>query len=405
MKVDYIRSYLHRDETEGHVNGEVAYSYTVEPGQPVPESLPQAPSANRMSNASLDANRAARSPGRRLTEAEAATRAAGAPSGERGGPAGQSLDLFVPDHPVDVILGRPTQDSVTVSVLAYQDSEGFIEFGTRQGIHPDKTPLYPLSNSQPAEVLIDSLQPDTQYYYQLFYRTGSAGEFTSAGERTFHTQRAPGSTFTFTVQADSHLDSNSSTEVYERMLANVLADRPDFHIDLGDTFMTDKYHPYTESKKQYLAQRYYLSLVGHSTLLFLVLGNHDGERGDFVKRAVDSMPVWSAQLRNRYFPNPVPDDFYLGNLTPHEAVGLLQDYYAWEWGNALLAMLDPYWFTTAPNSSTDNWSRTLGSAQYQWLKTTLEGSQATLKFVFIHTRNRDLRTMLLITKSKKVLRF
>ena len=117
------------------------------------------------------------------------------------------------------------------------------------------------------------------------------------------------------------------------------------------------------------------------------------------------MSVWSAQLRNRYFPNPVPDDFYLGNLTPHEAVGLLQDYYAWEWGNALLAMLDPYWFTTAPNSSTDNWSRTLGSAQYQWLKTTLEGSQATLKFVFIHTRNRDLRTMLLITKSKKVLRF
>ena len=74
----------------------------------------------------------------------------------------------------------------------------------------------------------------------------------------------------------------------------------------------------------------------------------------------------------------------MGNLTPHEAVGLLQDYYAWEWGDALFIVLDPYWFTTAPNSSTDNWSRTLGSAQYQWLKNTLEGSQSTFKFVFIH---------------------
>ena len=43
-------------------------------------------------------------------------------------------------------------------------------------------------------------------------------------------------------------------------------------IDLGDTFMTDKYKPYTDAEPQYLAQRYFLSLLGQTAPLFLVLG-------------------------------------------------------------------------------------------------------------------------------------
>ena len=57
------------------------------------------------------------------------------------------------------------------------------------------------------------------------------------------------------------------------------------------------------------------------------------------------MPTWSAQLRTTYFPNPVPDAFYSGNSTPDTTVGMLEDYYAWEWGDALFIVLDPYWFT------------------------------------------------------------
>jgi hypothetical protein len=57
----------------------------------------------------------------------------GAPEGKRGGrgkgnkeqPTQNSACLNVPAHPADVVLGRPTQDSVTLSVLAYQDAEGW----------------------------------------------------------------------------------------------------------------------------------------------------------------------------------------------------------------------------------------------------------------------------------------
>ncbi len=310
------------------------------------------------------------------------------PQSNGGSDASQSLSLDVPAHPVDVVLGRPTQRAITASVLANQDSEVYIEFGTQAGAHFNKTTTRALTKNQPVEILLEPLQSNTQYFYQVFYRAGNAGAFAALAEKTFYTQRVPGATFTFDIQADSHLDSNSSLDVYARTLANMVADKPDFLIDLGDTFMTDKYQPYTAAQKQYLAQRYFFGTLAPSPL-FLVIGNHDGETS-FDSRSgrgnvANDMQVWSAKMRTQFFPNPTPNDFYSGNATPDKNVGALQNYYGWEWGDALFVVLDPYWSTPATRGNTsDNWNPTLGAAQYQWLKKTLETSRAKWKFVFIH---------------------
>ena len=119
--------------------------------------------------------------------------------------------------------------------------------------------------------------------------------------------------------------------------------------------------------------------------MFLTLGNHDGEGSRWHDGTADSLAVWSNTMRKRYFPNPFPDGFYSGNQTRGPFTGLLQDYFAWEWGDALFVVLDPFWYTPRNAAAGgDNWNRTLGSAQYQWLKQTLEGSRAAWKFVFIH---------------------
>ena len=141
----------------------------------------------------------------------------------------------VPAHPVDVILGRPTRDSVTISVLAYLDLEGSIAYGSRTEALTKKTLARRFSRGEPAEVVVGSLRPDTQYDYEL----RAAGVDPVRG--TFHTQRDEGKTFIFTVTSDSHLDDRVSAALYQRTLANALADEPDFHVDLGDTFMTEKH--------------------------------------------------------------------------------------------------------------------------------------------------------------------
>jgi len=94
----------------------------------------------------------------------------------------------------------------------------------------------------------------------------------------FQTSRIKSKDFCFTIQADSHLDENTSTEMYLKTLQNMASDSADFMVDLGDTWMTDKYREkYPESIQQYKAQRFYLGSLCRSTSLFLTLGNHDGE--------------------------------------------------------------------------------------------------------------------------------
>jgi predicted phosphodiesterase len=284
----------------------------------------------------------------------------------------------VPAHPFDLILGRPTAKSVTVSVRSHDDVEGFLAYGTESGKLAAKTAKRQFKQGEPAEIVLSSLTPNTRYYYQFRSARGNSAEF------AFHTARPPGGPFTFTITADSHLDEHTEPSIYQRTLADALADKPDFHIDLGDTFMSEK-HPDRESAaRQYLAQRYYFGQACQAVPLFLVLGNHDGEsprgRGD----ESDSLALWSNMMRKRYFPNPEPDEFFTGDADRHPQAGLLQDYYAWQWGDAQFIVLDPFWFTQQQRGRKDNWSRSLGTKQYQWLKATLEGSKATFKFIFIH---------------------
>ena len=311
--------------------------------------------------------------------------------GRRGGgshPQGAEPVFYteVPPHDLDVILARPADQSVTVSVLAYHDREGYVEYGTASSEYALGTKVTRWTAMTPSEVVLDGLDRNKRYYYRVRYREPDDAEFQATEHFTFHTQRPPGSTFTFTVQADSHLDGPTSPELYTQTIANARRAKPDFHVDLGDTFMTDKYgRDYTAARQQYLAQRYYLGLVCHSAPLLFVIGNHDGEAGRWLDGTTDNMGVWSHSMRTTHFPTPVPDGFYTGNATALPHLGLPQNYYAWHWGDALFVVLDPYWHTVLRSRQDgDHWYRTLGREQYDWLRNTLETSSARFKFVFIH---------------------
>jgi hypothetical protein len=117
--------------------------------------------------------------------------------------------------------------------------------------------------------------------------------------------------------------------------------------------------------------------------LFFVQGNHDGEAGRWLDGGTDNLAVWSNQKRKSLFPNPVPGGIYTGNAKPDPVAGLLENYYAWEWGDALFVVLDPFWFTPRRKGEDENWTRTLGREQYDWLAQTLQKSRAKYRFVFL----------------------
>jgi hypothetical protein len=331
------------------------------------------------------------------------------------------------------LLGRPTDHSITLNVIASTALDAYVKYGVTSGVYTNSTATVSKAANDPIEILIDGLDANAKYYYRFVYSSDGGSNWIERDEHTFHTQRPSGSSFTFTITSDSHLgqyggQTSDELALYTLTLQNVAKDNPDFHLDLGDTFAMDPLPPYgnglgngmTEENADaaYALQRPYLGQICHSIPFYYALGNHENEEGwnwdddSHFTLPNKSLSIVGIKARKKYIPNPVPNGFYTGNDDPlpyqfledypdtPDEENFREDYYAWTWGDALFVVIDPFQYSmTWPNESGNNgyggegqdgevsgdrWDWTLGIKQYLWLKNTLENSNATYKFVFSH---------------------
>lgn len=303
------------------------------------------------------------------------------------------INLNNPVHSQSVLrselLGRPTNNSITVQLFFDNKIEARVEYGTTSGVYTNQTTWQTFYDSI-AEIVVTGLLANTKYYYRINYRLPGTTTINYRPQYSFQTARAVSSTFKFVVEADPHLDEQSDTAVYNRCLQNQLEDAPDFMIDLGDFLMTDKLKnasniiPRDTIPFRCKLFRSYYEKLCHTVPLFISLGNHEGEAGWNLNNTANNIAVWGTLDRKKYFLNPAPDAFYSGDTTNHNYVGKRENYYAWTWGNALFIVIDPYWYTMQKPGATSGWYWTLGKTQYDWLKKTLETSTAKFKFMFAH---------------------
>ncbi|HCV42203.1 MAG TPA: hypothetical protein DGH68_01875, partial [Bacteroidetes bacterium] len=303
------------------------------------------------------------------------------------------------------LLARPTDHSITLNVVSSSAIDAYVEYGISTGVYSNTTSTVSQLANEPTVIVIDGLSANTLYYYRLRYRASGGGSYSARSEHTFRTQRPTGSTFTFDITSDSHVNILlGSAATWQQTLTNVAVDNPDFLLDCGDTFAMDGVTSESTARTNYLYQRTSttLGLVSASVPILLAVGNHENQESWHLNdngNPVNSEPVWGTNAQKRYFPNPVPNSFYSGNSDTYSNLNgdqLHEDYYAFTWGNALFVVIDPFWYTTAkpfvgntgggePGSSDgDRWHWTLGLTQYNWLKQTLENSTATYKFLFMH---------------------
>lgn len=289
------------------------------------------------------------------------------------------------------ILGRPTDKSITISLQIQANVDAYWEYGTLPGTYTQTTSTYQLVKNIPKHIEVAGLTPNTMYYYRLRYRLqGSLEAFNTDFEHSFHTARAAGSSFTFTIESDEHLyDKKGVKNLYKICLANQAADKPDFMFTLGDVF-GDDHHPYAMDQAQLDSlHSNYRPLWGnicHSVPLFICLGNHEGEFNYYLnQKPPDNLGVYATLARKKYFSNPYPNEFYSGNPDVEGyGMGQPENYYSFTWGDALFVVLDAYRYQCDTSAKPKNWDWSLGQAQYNWLKTTLESSNAKYKFVMAH---------------------
>jgi hypothetical protein len=361
----------------------------------------------------------------------------------------------------NTVLGRPTDSSIAVSVLA--DAAGdaaYVEYGT--SVSADGTALVGATTisatvtsagGEPIVVELTGLAAGTKYYYRVHYLPGGTGD-SPDNVHSFRTQRAAGSTFSFGIQGDTHPerynDKMYSGELLTLTMEQVRDRQPDLYFMVGDDFSIEKtiqnfknanygsghtFYKAVEGAVPYseylstitepfveemivdgigaptgnagyrLYRQDYLGVFASATSLFLVDGNHEQADAANLGGVFNNAAIWAADGRLKYYPLPAPDGFYSGDaqvMTPVNGYptiaagdGLLRDYYAFTWGDALFVTIDPYWHspTTAPDGSLYDgdavgpWDITMGDDQYEWLKATLEGSAAPWKFVIAHHVN------------------
>jgi hypothetical protein len=306
------------------------------------------------------------------------------------------------------LLGQPTNNSMTVKVMPDSAVTLRCQYGTTSGGSYTNGSNVAASAGTPATVTMSGLSANTKYYYRVQYSTDGGTTWQSRDEHYFYTQRAAGSTFTFDITTDSHINiSLGDTADWTSTLNKVAADHPDFLIDLGDTFAMDNgstsvaLGDTAAAEQKYKDGLPFFNIVSAGSPTFFTAGNHEQQEAWHLQGTLaNSLPVMGKNAEKKFYLNPVPGGFYSGDTTTQAELSgdhLKQDYYSWTWGDALFVVISPYWTTTTKpyttstgggetdaTGSDDRWDWTLGQTQFNWLKATLAGSTAKYKFVFSH---------------------
>jgi hypothetical protein len=259
---------------------------------------------------------------------------------------------------VAIKVEKISSSSFTVNVTSASVGKAYIEYGYEKTKYAFKTHTVSL-NKGITPIRVEGLRSETKVYFRLRYLLGTKTTYSALSQGMITTAKASGD-YVFGVQADPHMDENSSADVYTQTLEQVVKVSPAFFMDLGDIFMTDKLPNKTEANiraRYELMKGFYDKLNGIP--LYITLGNHDGELGYSTFN--------TRKYRKEYFPQQTGDLAYYSFTSP----------------DALHISLDIFNYTIE-NPKDDGWQWTLGRTQYDWLKSTLENSKATHKFVYVH---------------------
>ena len=116
----------------------------------------------------------------------------------------------------NALLSRPTDTSITFSLLSDINDNVIIEYGISPGNYSSQTSSISLSADVPEEVNLTGLNANTQYFYSI----------DSGTEHEFQTARPAGSDFVFTISSDSHTADSprSDSNVYDVTFNNIKDD-------------------------------------------------------------------------------------------------------------------------------------------------------------------------------------
>lgn len=257
------------------------------------------------------------------------------------------------------ISQSPTPYSCALEVTCSAEANIYIEYGYSRNSLTNKTRMIAAKKGSQTIIELANLKSGSKLYYRVRYQLKSSKIFSSLATKSIEIPKLT-SNATFAIQADPHMDENSSESVYLGTLKQIVAASPAFLMDLGDIFMVDKLQDKSETniRARFALMKNYYKELG-AIPLKICLGNHDGELG--------YSKFNTKNFRKEYFPDET------GELA----------YYSFTGPDQLHIVLDPFTYTTKSPTGA-GWEWTLGKTQYDWLVATLKNSTQRHRFIYIH---------------------
>jgi hypothetical protein len=170
------------------------------------------------------------------------------------------------------------------------------------------------------------------------------------------------------------------------VLGQLAAERPDFTVSLGDVFdlhgrgFNWAFDSQERADAAHLEARRALGTLADAGAVYQIVGNWEGESGCHP----GPQRAFAILARKRHAPNPRPESSRFGG-------GADEDYFAWEWGDALFVALNVRGYTpTAHHLGSDGANEgkpedfTLGKEQREYLERTLAASDQRWKLLLMH---------------------
>ena len=117
---------------------------------------------------------------------------------------------------------------MTINVVANAAIDAYFQYGTQlnAGVYSQTNTVSAAANV-PLVVTLEGLSSNTQYCYRMVYQQTGTSSWTTRATHCFYTQRPPGSTFTFTISSDSHINIVFGTpSLFQQTLQNVARREP-----------------------------------------------------------------------------------------------------------------------------------------------------------------------------------
>ena len=111
------------------------------------------------------------------------------------------------------LLGRPEADRISISCVPASAATIRYQYSTTAGGPYTNSSSVAATAGAPAVVTITGLTANTHYYYRMQYSTDGGSNWTSRTEKSFWTQRAKGSTFSFDITTDSHINIQLGNQI------------------------------------------------------------------------------------------------------------------------------------------------------------------------------------------------